>query len=117
VPYLFVKTKAITHGLIDRHAERPIGWGAAVSRGEHAQLSGIPKRNKHSAGTFVQRHWKIAAVVDRPTRCLFARKTVDYRDLARLRHVHEDAPVRAGNRSRQSWRTGSPLGISPRTVS
>jgi Protein of unknown function (DUF3182) len=29
VPYLFVKTKAITHGLVDRHAERPIGWSTA----------------------------------------------------------------------------------------
>jgi len=26
VPYLFVKTKAITHGLVDYHAERPEGW-------------------------------------------------------------------------------------------
>src|SRR5499427_469810 len=26
VPHLFVKTKAITHGLVDRDAERPSGW-------------------------------------------------------------------------------------------
>src|SRR5215831_10055109 len=26
VPHLFMKTKAITHGLISRHAERPLGW-------------------------------------------------------------------------------------------
>src|SRR5262249_569821 len=26
VPYLFVKTKAITHGLVDRDAERPLAW-------------------------------------------------------------------------------------------
>jgi hypothetical protein len=26
VPYLFVKTKAITHGLVDHHAARPTGW-------------------------------------------------------------------------------------------
>jgi hypothetical protein len=26
VPHLFMKTKAITHGLINRHAERPLGW-------------------------------------------------------------------------------------------
>ena len=25
VPHLFMKTKAITHGLISRHAERPLG--------------------------------------------------------------------------------------------
>jgi uncharacterized protein DUF3182 len=31
VPYLFVKTKAITHGLVDRHAERPLGWTAAFA--------------------------------------------------------------------------------------
>jgi hypothetical protein len=26
VPHLFAKTKAITHGLVDCHAERPLGW-------------------------------------------------------------------------------------------
>jgi Protein of unknown function (DUF3182) len=31
VPYLFVKTKAITHGLVDRHAERPLGWSTAFA--------------------------------------------------------------------------------------
>jgi hypothetical protein len=31
VPYLFVKTKAITHGLVDRHAERPRGWSTAFA--------------------------------------------------------------------------------------
>src|SRR5262249_7085874 len=31
VPYLFVKTKAITHGLVDRDAERPLGWSAAFA--------------------------------------------------------------------------------------
>jgi Protein of unknown function (DUF3182) len=31
VPYLFVKTKAITHGLVDRHAERPRGWSPAFA--------------------------------------------------------------------------------------
>src|SRR5262245_38514310 len=29
VPYLFVKTKAITHGLVDPDAERPPGWSTA----------------------------------------------------------------------------------------
>jgi hypothetical protein len=29
VPHLFVKTKAITHGLVDRDAERPPGWSTA----------------------------------------------------------------------------------------
>jgi Protein of unknown function (DUF3182) len=31
VPYLFVKTKAITHGLVDPHAERPLGWSTAFA--------------------------------------------------------------------------------------
>jgi hypothetical protein len=31
VPHLFVKTKAITHGLVDRDAERPPGWSAAFA--------------------------------------------------------------------------------------
>jgi hypothetical protein len=31
VPYLFVKTKAITHSLVDRHAERPLGWSTAFA--------------------------------------------------------------------------------------
>src|SRR5947208_14025924 len=31
VPYLFAKTKAITHGLVDHHAERPMGWSAAFA--------------------------------------------------------------------------------------
>jgi Protein of unknown function (DUF3182) len=31
VPHLFMKTKAITHGLIDHHAERPPGWSTAFA--------------------------------------------------------------------------------------
>jgi hypothetical protein len=31
VPHLFVKTKAITHGLVDRNAERPQGWSTAFA--------------------------------------------------------------------------------------
>jgi hypothetical protein len=31
VPYLFVKTKAITHGLVDHHAARPMGWCTAFA--------------------------------------------------------------------------------------
>ena len=31
VPHLFVKTKAITHGLVDRDAERPPGWSTAFT--------------------------------------------------------------------------------------
>jgi Protein of unknown function (DUF3182) len=31
VPHLFVKTKAITHGLVDRHAERPLGWSTVFA--------------------------------------------------------------------------------------
>jgi hypothetical protein len=30
-PYLFAKTKAITHGLVDCHAERPQGWSTAFA--------------------------------------------------------------------------------------
>jgi hypothetical protein len=33
VPHLFVKTKAITHGLVDCHAERPRGWSTAFAEG------------------------------------------------------------------------------------
>jgi hypothetical protein len=70
--------------------------GAAVLHGEDAELSGIPKRYDNSFGILVQSHWKIAAVLDRPTPCLFAGEPVDDRDLARLRDVHEDTPGRAG---------------------
>jgi len=35
VPYLFVKTKAITHGLVDRDAERPLGWSTAFAERVH----------------------------------------------------------------------------------
>src|SRR5438876_3536260 len=31
VPHLFAKTKAVTHGLVDRHAERPLGWCTAFA--------------------------------------------------------------------------------------
>jgi hypothetical protein len=31
VPHPFVKTKAITHGLIDENADRPAGWSAAIA--------------------------------------------------------------------------------------
>jgi hypothetical protein len=31
VPHLFVKTKAITHGLVDRDAERPPGWSTTFA--------------------------------------------------------------------------------------
>jgi len=31
VPHLFAKTKAITHGLVDRDAERPLGWCTAFA--------------------------------------------------------------------------------------
>jgi hypothetical protein len=31
VPHLFAKTKAVTHGLVDRHAERPVGWCSAFA--------------------------------------------------------------------------------------
>jgi uncharacterized protein DUF3182 len=30
-PHPFAKTKAITHGLVDRHAERPQGWSSAFA--------------------------------------------------------------------------------------
>jgi hypothetical protein len=31
VPHLFMKTKAITHGLINRNAERPVGWSTVFA--------------------------------------------------------------------------------------
>src|SRR5262249_1094672 len=31
VPHLFVKTKAITHGLVDRDAQQPPGWSTAFA--------------------------------------------------------------------------------------
>src|SRR5262245_9319156 len=31
VPHPFMKTKAITHGLVDHHAERPLGWSTAFA--------------------------------------------------------------------------------------
>jgi hypothetical protein len=31
VPHLFMKTKAITHGLTNRHAERPLGWSTVFA--------------------------------------------------------------------------------------
>jgi hypothetical protein len=70
--------------------------GTAVRHGEDAKLSGIPKRHENSPGIFVQSHWEIAAILDRPTRYLFAGETVEDRDLACLRDVHEDASGRAG---------------------
>src|SRR6516165_3639394 len=32
-PYPFVKTKAITHGLVSAHAARPYGWSSAFAKG------------------------------------------------------------------------------------
>src|SRR5919201_932792 len=32
VPHPFVKTKAITHRLVDRHAERPLGWSTTFAK-------------------------------------------------------------------------------------
>src|SRR5262245_31338747 len=41
VPHLFMKTKAITHGLVDRHAERPPGWSRVFTeRVRHIVLPG-----------------------------------------------------------------------------
>jgi hypothetical protein len=40
VPYLFVKTKAISHGLVDHHAERPLGWSTAFA--EEVRESVLP---------------------------------------------------------------------------
>src|SRR5262249_50998929 len=40
VPYLFVKTKAITHGLVVCDAERPLGWSAAFA--ERVRESVLP---------------------------------------------------------------------------
>ena len=64
--------------------------GAAVRHGEDGKLSGFPKRHENSARILVQSHWKIATILDRPTRCLLAGETVENRDLACLGDVHED---------------------------
>ena len=41
MPYLFAKTKAITHGLVGAHAERPFGWSAEFADSvSHAVLPG-----------------------------------------------------------------------------
>jgi hypothetical protein len=68
--------------------------GAAIPHGKDAKLSWTPKGHENSSGIFVQSHWKIAVVADRPTRYLFASGTVDHRDLVRLRDVNEDASQR-----------------------
>src|SRR5262249_55442604 len=55
VPHLFVKTKAITHGLIDHHAERPRGWSTAfAARVREIVLPGYTvfnNRDAHVAAT------------------------------------------------------------------
>jgi hypothetical protein len=46
MPYVFAKTKAITHGLVGAHAERPFGWSAEFARGvSHAVLPGYTAFN------------------------------------------------------------------------
>jgi len=53
VPHLFVKTKAITHGLVDRHAERPLGWSTTfANRVQDIVLRGytaFSNRDAHAA--------------------------------------------------------------------
>src|SRR5262245_54986839 len=86
------------------------GNGAAVLQGENAEPSGIAQRHKNPPGSLVQRHWNQAAVVDGPARGLFAGEAIDDRDLARLRDVHEDAAVGAGELKalgmRMQWDVG-----------
>jgi uncharacterized protein DUF3182 len=48
VPYLFMKTKAITHGLVDRHAVRPPGWSTAFA--ERVQEIVLPGYTAFSNG-------------------------------------------------------------------
>jgi hypothetical protein len=46
MPYPFAKTKAITHGLVDAHAERPFGWSAEFAGSvSHAVLPGYTAFN------------------------------------------------------------------------
>jgi len=50
VPYPFVKTKAITHALVDRAADRPEGWSAAFTeRVQHIVLAGYTVFSTHDA--------------------------------------------------------------------
>lgn len=55
-PYPFVKTKAITHRLIDTHAARPCGWSAAVAeKVSNAVLPGYTAFNADDARTAAMR--------------------------------------------------------------
>src|SRR6476620_7266129 len=50
VPHLFAKTKAITHGLVDRRAERPLGWCPAFAeRVRQIVLPGYTVFSDHDA--------------------------------------------------------------------
>jgi Protein of unknown function (DUF3182) len=50
VPHLFAKTKAITHGLVDRRAERPLGWCSAFAeRVRQVVLPGYTVFSDHDA--------------------------------------------------------------------
>jgi len=60
VPHLFVKTKAITHGLVDCHAERPRGWSTVFAeRVRGIVLPGytaFSSRDAHLAAARMLRH-------------------------------------------------------------
>src|SRR5262245_54142476 len=58
---------------------------ASVLHREHAEPSGVAKRDEDSPGLLIKRHRKEALIVDRPACRLLAGKAVDDRDHARLR--------------------------------
>jgi hypothetical protein len=56
VPHLFAKTKAITHGLIDCHAERPPGWSTDFAeRVQKIVLPGYTVFSRHDARVAARR--------------------------------------------------------------
>src|SRR5262249_22680970 len=56
VPFLFVKTKAITHCLVDDHAEHPLGWSTTFAdRVQHIVLPGYTGFSKCDARTAARR--------------------------------------------------------------
>src|SRR5262245_15957555 len=70
--------------------------GGSIFYRQLSNLRGISRRYQHSSRIFVERHRKIAAALNCPTRALFAAESIDDRDPMRLRQVHEDAAVRSG---------------------
>jgi hypothetical protein len=63
VPYAFMKTKAITHELVDVEAERPIGWSTAFAASiREVVLPGYTVFSARAARGAATRLWKHGAV-------------------------------------------------------